>query len=80
MPIKIVVFDLFETLVANGPDLWMKSFERICATQALSIQPEKLWDPWIRMEREFRQRRLDPVTLRPADPFESYTEVWTDWC
>ena len=78
MAIKAVVFDLFETLVANGPDLWLKSFERICQVQALTVEPQELWEPWIRMEREFRRRRLDPVTLCPAEPFESYEEVWTD--
>ena len=78
MAIKAVVFDLFETLVANGPDLWLKSFERIGQAQALAVEPRGLWEPWIRMEREFRRRRLDPVTLRPAEPFESYQEVWTD--
>jgi 2-haloalkanoic acid dehalogenase type II len=78
MRLKAVVFDVFETLVANGPDLWLTSFQRLCRDQGLPVEPQALWDAWIVLEREFRHRRLDPLTLQAAETFESYEEVWTD--
>ena len=78
MPLKAVVFDVFETLVANGPDLWLASFQRICRDQGLPVEPQALWDAWIVLEREFRLRRLDPQTLQATEPFQTYQEVWTD--
>ena len=78
MPIKVVVFDVFDTLFANTHDLWRESFTRLCQDQALPVEPNALWDAWLPKEREFRARRLDVETLTPSQPFETYTEVWTD--
>ena len=78
MAIKAIVFDVFETLVPNGHDLWIESFQRLTREQGLAVEARQLWDTWLPMEREFRRRRLDPQTLTPSLPFQSYTEVWTD--
>ena len=78
MAIKAVVFDVFETLVPNGHDLWIESFRRLSREQGLAVEARQLWDTWLPMEREFRRRRLDPQTLTPSLPFQSYTEVWND--
>jgi 2-haloalkanoic acid dehalogenase type II len=78
VPIRAIVFDVFDTLVANGPDLWLESFQRICRDQGLAVEPQGLWDRWIILERGFRRRRLDPETLQLRQPFESYEAAWTD--
>ena len=77
MPIKLVVFDVFDTLFANTHDYWRDSFIKVCADQMLQVEPHKLWNVWLSMEREFRARRLDVETMIPG-PFESYTDVWRD--
>ena len=76
--LKAVVFDVYETLVPNGPDLWLDSFREVCRLQSLSTGPQELWDRWIALERRFRHRRLNVETMELREPFESYEEAWSD--
>lgn len=76
MPIKAVSFDVFDTLVANNPAIWLESFEALCAQQGLPIEPLALWEPWHALERGFRLDRLDRATMTPARPFETYQHAW----
>ena len=77
MLIKMIVFDVFDTLFANTHDYWRHSFIKVCADQKLQVEPKLLWEAWLSKEREFRARRLDVETMIPT-PFESYTDVWRD--
>lgn len=77
MLIKMIVFDVFDTLFANTHDYWRNSFIKVCADQKLQVEPYSLWEVWLSKEREFRARRLDVETMIPS-PFESYTDVWRD--
>ena len=76
--VKAVIFDVYETLVPNGPDLWLGSFSEVCCLQDLSTEPQELWDRWITIERKFRHRRLNEETMELSQPFESYEEAWND--
>ena len=77
MLIKMIVFDVFDTLFANTHEYWRHSFIKVCADQKLQVEPYLLWEVWLSKEREFRARRLDLETMIPS-PFESYTDVWRD--
>ena len=76
MPIKALSFDVFDTLVANNPTIWLESFEALCAQQGLPIEPLALWEPWHALERGFRRDRLDRATMTHAEPFETYEHAW----
>ncbi|MQF82807.1 HAD family hydrolase [SAR202 cluster bacterium AD-802-E10_MRT_200m] len=74
--IKAVVFDIYETLAFNGPNLWLNSFRKICESQNLFVEENILWERWISLERKFRLRRLDLETMELQRPFESYEQAW----
>ena len=78
MPLKVVVFDAYDTLVDNQEYWWLKSFREICRTQEFEVSPQILWQNWITLEKKFRSRRLNLQTLQPAEPFERYEDVWLE--
>jgi len=78
MPIRSVVFDAYDTLFDNGRDFWLESFQEICSVQGIQVDPETLWRSWISLERKFRQRRINLLTMERTFPFERYREVWTN--
>lgn len=78
MAIQAVVFDAFDTLFLNTRNLWRDCFVRICGDQGLSIDPNVLYDAWAVSETDFRNRRVDVLTMSPGRPFQTYYEVWHD--
>jgi 2-haloalkanoic acid dehalogenase type II len=76
--LKAVVFDMYDTLVDNREFWWLQSFEEICKNQKFQIAPRILWENWIKLEKEFRIRRLNLQTLKATEPFERYQEVWLE--
>lgn len=74
--LRAVIFDAFETLYVNTPDLWLATFEDICRTQRLWADPGPLLERWCHHEEHFRRRRtrLDVPALSP--PFMTYEEAW----
>jgi 2-haloalkanoic acid dehalogenase type II len=77
LTIKAISFDVFDTLVANNPSIWLRSFEALCLEQGLHIEPLDLWEAWHSLERRFRLDRLDRRTMTPAEPFQTYEAAWT---
>ena len=77
-PLKAVVFDAFETLALNKPAFWHDSFRELCRDQELPVEPLALWARWLPLERTFRRVRLDRETMQQREPFQSYTQAWTD--
>ena len=71
--ITTVIFDMYETLVENGPHLWQATFDVIVADQHLDTTGERLWLEWRSRDQEFRNRRINPCT-----PFQTYYEAWRD--
>ena len=71
--ITTVIFDMYETLVENGPHLWQATFQEIIDSQQLPVSTGDLWREWKVAEVNFRNRRLEPDS-----PFESYFEGWRD--
>lgn len=76
--IRMIVFDMYGTLVENGVDDWLVTFEEIIGEQQLNISSRELWQEWRKREVSFRQTRTvmhDPL-LSP--PFRTYYEAWRD--
>ncbi len=69
--ITTVIFDMYETLVENGPHLWQATFQEIIDSQQLPVSTGDLWREWKAAEVDFRSRRVKPVS-----PFESYFQGW----
>ena len=44
--VKALIFDLFETLVPNTSDRWIRIFEVIVVKQSLNIDPLNLLAEW----------------------------------
>ena len=78
MAIRAVVFDAFDTLFLNTRDLWRDCFARICGDQGLAIDPGALYDAWAVSETDFRNGRVDVLTMTAGKPFQTYYEVWRD--
>ena len=76
--IRMVVFDMYGTLVENGVDDWLVTFEEIIVEQQLDVSSKDLWSEWRKREVSFRETRTvmhDPL-LSP--PFRTYYEAWRD--
>ena len=74
--VKSLIFDLFETLVPNTSDRWIRIFEVIVVKQSLNIDPLNLWAEWKRRELIFRKKRAYIDESEKELLFESYKEVW----
>ena len=71
--ITTVIFDMFNTIAQDGPELWRETLSEIIAQQGLDTTPEILRRAWDEGSAGFRRRRLDP-----AVPFISYLDGWAD--
>ena len=71
--ITTVIFDMFNTIAQDGPDLWRRSFVQIIEEQGLDTDPETLRQAWDYGSNNFRARRIDP-----EEPFISYLDGWAD--
>lgn len=71
--ITTVIFDMYETLVENGPHLWQATFGDIVRQQQLDTTAERLWQEWRTIESEFRDSRVKPGAL-----FRNYYHGWRD--
>ena len=71
--ITTVIFDMFNTIAQDGPDLWRQSFVQIIDDQRLDTDPETLRQAWDYGSNNFRARRIDP-----DGPFISYLDGWAD--
>ena len=71
--ITTVIFDMYETLVENGPHLWQETFGQIIKEQELNVEAARLWQEWRAGELDFRANRI-----KPESAFQSYFQGWRD--
>ena len=76
--IRAVVFDMYETLVANTPSLWIATFQEICQDQGLPLSGQELWERWKPIEMQFRKDRLQPDAEGKPPAFKSYRQAWKE--
>ena len=71
--ITTVIFDMYETLVENGPHLWQETFGHIIREQDLNVDVDRLWQEWRTAELDFRANRI-----KPESAFQSYFQGWRE--
>ena len=76
--ITTIIFDMYETLAHNSPDLWLQTFQRICARQQLSTDHAQLYRSWKSYEMNFRHERLNLDEPEKSPPFLTYEQAWAD--
>ncbi len=77
-PITTVAFDMYETLVRNGVDLWRTTFDEIVEAQSLSIPGPELWREWRSRDVDFRRTRTHMEHPQTSPPFRTYQDAWRD--
>ena len=78
MPLKAVVFDVYNTLFRNDTSSWMDTFRDICRIQQLSVSHEEFWTCWKSFEVRFRQTRTDLEHPEKSPPFKTYEAAWRE--
>ena len=76
--ITTVVFDMYETLVENTTELWIRTFGEICETQGLAVDHQALFSEWKTLEMNFREDRLNLDEPEKSPPFMTYEQAWRD--
>tara|TARA_B100001750_G_scaffold230366_1_gene226730 strand:- start:597 stop:1328 length:732 start_codon:yes stop_codon:yes gene_type:complete len=78
MPLKAVIFDVYNTLFNNDTANWIATFEDITQTQKLPVLAEELWVTWRTFESRFRLSRnaIDHQGQLPA--FKTYQQAWQE--
>lgn len=78
MPLKAVVFDVYNTLFRNDTGSWMDTFRDICRIQELPVSPEEFWSCWKSFEVRFRQTRTNLEHPEKSPPFRTYQAAWRE--
>lgn len=76
MPLRAVVFDVYNTLFRNDTASWHVTFQEMCLAQALPIPPDELWTRWKTFEVQFRQTRTNLDRPEQSPPFKTYQAAW----
>lgn len=76
MPLKAVIFDVYNTLFYNDTSCWMDTFRDICRIQSIPVSPEELWARWRTFEVRFRQTRTNLEHPEESPPFKTYQAAW----
>ncbi len=76
MPLKAVIFDVYNTLFRNDTSLWMDVFGDICRAQGLPVSAGELWDRWKIFEVGFRHTRTNMECPEESPPFKTYQTAW----
>ena len=78
MPLKAVIFDVYNTLFNNDSANWIATFEDITQTQMLPVLAEELWVTRRTFEGRFRLSRnaIDHQGKLPA--FKTYQQAWQE--
>ena len=74
--IKVILFDVYETLLHNKKHQWLTTFGEICRTQELPVGAEGLHREWRIHDQTFREKRVNPDDPSKKLPFTSYYEAW----
>lgn len=78
MPLKAIIFDVYNTLFRNDTSSWMDTFRELCRIQDLPISPDDLWARWKSIEVRFRQTRTNLEHPEESPPFKTYQEAWRE--
>ena len=78
MPLKAIIFDVYNTLFRNDTSSWMDTFRELCRIQKLPISPDDLWARWKSIEVRFRQTRTNLEHPEESPPFKTYQEAWRE--
>ena len=78
MPLKAVIFDVYNTLFRNDTSCWTDVFGDICRIQGLPISPEDLWARWKTFEVRFRQIRTNLEHPEESPTFKTYQVAWAE--
>lgn len=76
--LRALVFDVFSTLVHNEPHRWLATMEEVCRAQSLPLEGRVLWEQWRRVERSFREGRVNPREPEKSPPFRTYFQAWEE--
>ena len=72
--IKVVLFDMFNTLANNSTEFWSDEFEKLVKQYNISVGAEEFWNIWREGDKEFSRSR---IALDSG--FISYLDGWTKW-
>lgn len=78
MPLKAVIFDVYNTLFQNDNSYWIDVFGEICHIQNLPVPPDDLWNNWKSFEVGFRQTRTNMENPEKSPPFKTYQIAWKE--
>lgn len=71
--IKVVLFDMFNTLANNSTEFWSDEFEKLVKQYNISVGTEEFWNIWREGDKEFSRSR---IALDSG--FISYLDGWTN--
>jgi 2-haloalkanoic acid dehalogenase type II len=74
--VKVILVDVYETLLHNKKHQWLTTFGEICRTQELPVDGEGLYRKWRTHDQTFREKRINPDDPSKKPPFTSYYEAW----
>ena len=78
MPLKAIIFDVYNTLFQNNNSYWIDVFGEICRIQNLPVSPDDLWKHWKSFEVSFRQIRTNMENPDKSPPFKTYQVAWKE--
>ena len=78
LSVRAVIFDMYQTLVANPEEGWLNLFEEICSEQSLTVDHVDLYREWKKLEVQFRRTRQNFEEPEKSPPFKSYEHAWRD--
>ena len=78
LPISMVAFDMFGTLVHNDTQQWVSAFVEIVREQHLPIVASELHKAWSSREVQFRKTRTNTQDPETSPSFRTYYEAWRD--
>ena len=76
LPITVIAFDMFGTLVLNETDQWRPTFAEIVTEQRLPISGPELYKEWGAREINFRKVRTNMRDPASSPPFRTYHDAW----
>lgn len=74
--IKVIIFDIFNTLFHNETNLWEETFWQICQEQKFTLDPKNLFHQWKSTENQGRLKRVNIEDPEKSQPFVSYRDMW----
>lgn len=77
IPIHVVAFDMYGTLVYNEATQWHSTFDEIALSNSLAIDGRSLYTSWRTHEIKFRENRTNMEHPSESPAFRTYRDAWT---